>query len=41
LIQGSLDGLRWLDKQPDLSGLIVLGDGSTTPSRGWLDQIWN
>jgi thiamine biosynthesis lipoprotein len=41
LIQGSLDGLRWLDERPELSGLIVLDDGSTIPSRAWLDQIWS
>jgi FAD:protein FMN transferase len=40
LILGSLDGLRWLDKRSELSGLLCLEDGTTIPSRGWLDQIW-
>ena len=40
LILGSLDGLRWLDERPELAGLIVLDDGSTIPSRKWLDNVW-
>jgi thiamine biosynthesis lipoprotein len=40
LILGSLEGLRWLDERPELTGLIFLEDGTTIPSRGWLDQIW-
>jgi thiamine biosynthesis lipoprotein len=40
LILGSLDGLRWLDDRPELAGLIVLDDGSTIPSRKWLDNVW-
>lgn len=41
LILGSLDGLHWLDEQPELAGLICLEDGSTITSRGWLEQIWS
>lgn len=40
LILGSLDGLRWIDERPELAGLIVLEDGSTIPSRSWLDNVW-
>jgi len=41
LILGSQEGLQWLDKRPKLTGLIVLDDGTTLLSRGWLDQIWS
>ena len=41
LILGSLEGLQWLDEHPKLTGLLVLDDGTTLPSRGWIDQIWS
>ena len=40
VILGSMDGLHWLDERPELAGLIVLEDGETLPSSGWVDHIW-
>jgi thiamine biosynthesis lipoprotein len=41
VIMGSLEGLNWLDEQPKLAGLIVLDDGTTIPSRRWLNRVWS
>ena len=40
LILGGLDGLRWLEKQPNLAGLVVLEDGTILQSRRWIKYIW-
>jgi len=40
VILGSSEGKSWLDARPELSGLIVLEDGSLIPSRSWPDHIW-
>jgi FAD:protein FMN transferase len=41
VILGSLEGLNWLDKRPELAGLIVLEDGTTIPSHRWLEHVWS
>jgi thiamine biosynthesis lipoprotein len=41
VILGSLEGLHWIEKQPELDGLIVLDDGISISSHGWMDQIWS
>jgi len=41
LLQGSKDGLAWLDNRPTLAGLLVREDGSVLRSRRFDNYVWS
>jgi thiamine biosynthesis lipoprotein len=41
LIQGSARGLEWLEKRPELAGLIVCENGEVRHSARWSDYDWS
>lgn len=40
LILGSWQGIHWLERRPELAGLLVLDDGEIVQSRRWTNYIW-
>ncbi len=41
LLLGGAEGLRWLEAQPGLAGLLVLETGQVTRSRRFADYVWS
>jgi hypothetical protein len=39
LIQGSVQGIAWLEKHPPMAGLVVLEDGQTLHSHNWINYV--
>ena len=39
LILGSFQGIQWLDRHPELAGMMVLEDGQMVHSRRWMDFV--